>query len=166
MPASRQVAEHYLKARRIPAANVVVLDLPKEEDISRPDYNAKLVVPLREALKEHKEKVKCLVATFGVPLRVGGEGPNESERTDLKKLEPRIKELDETIKSDKAAVKRLEGQAGPLAIAKAIRHQFANDFESRAEKATANWPAASVFVPRRKSGRGRQRIDAALVGQV
>src|SRR4029078_12796738 len=91
-PASQEWANHYLKARGVPSANVVVLDLPKEEDISRKDYDEKLVAPLREALKDRKDKVKCLVCMYGVPLRVGGVTPPEAEREELKKLEPQVKE--------------------------------------------------------------------------
>lgn len=124
MPASRELADHYLKARNVPAENVVTLDLPKEEDISRKDYDEKLVEPLREVLKDRKEKVKCLLTMYGVPLRVGGDSPSETEREELKKLEPQIKELDESIKAAEAVVKKLEGQNGPLGILKAIRRDL------------------------------------------
>src|SRR6516164_1985985 len=62
MPVSRELADHYMKARGVLTENVVTLDLPKEEDISRKDYDEKLVKPLREALKDRKDKVKCLLA--------------------------------------------------------------------------------------------------------
>src|SRR4051812_11328764 len=69
VPESRQVADHYIAKRGVPKANVVELDLPKVEDISRADYDAKLAGPLRAALKEKKDAVKVLVTTYGVPLR-------------------------------------------------------------------------------------------------
>jgi uncharacterized protein (TIGR03790 family) len=134
MPASRELADHYLKARGVPAENVVALDLPKEEDISRKDYDEKLVKPLREALKDHKEKVKCLLAMYGVPLRVGGDSPSESEREELKKLEPQIKELDESIKVAEAEAKKLEGQTGPLGILKAIRRDVQKELSADRRK--------------------------------
>ena len=79
MPASREIADHYCKVRGIAPSNVIVLDLPKEEDISRADYEKKLVMPLRAALKDRKDKVRCLLSIYGVPLRVGGDGPNDAE---------------------------------------------------------------------------------------
>src|SRR4029450_785993 len=103
--ASKELADHYLKARGIPAENGVTLDLPKEDYIWRRDYAEALVKRLRGALKADKEKVKCLLAMYGVPLRVGGDSPSESEREELKKLEPQIKELDESIKSGEAQAK-------------------------------------------------------------
>jgi uncharacterized protein (TIGR03790 family) len=92
VPESRQVADHYIAKRGVPKGNVVELDLPKGEDISRADYDAKLAAPLREALKEHKEQVKVLVTTYGVPLRVGPQLPNADEKKELEKLRPELAE--------------------------------------------------------------------------
>src|SRR5205823_747641 len=71
VPESRTLAEHYCQKRNVPKENIVALDLPKSEDITRADYDQKLVAPLREALKGRKDKVKVLLTFYGVPLRVG-----------------------------------------------------------------------------------------------
>src|SRR5215218_10060910 len=71
VPESRQVADHYIAKRGVPKGNVIVLDLPKGEDISREDYDKKLAEPIRVALKDKKDEAKVLVTTYGVPLRVG-----------------------------------------------------------------------------------------------
>src|SRR6476659_6057317 len=97
VPDSRAVAEHYLKARGVPAANVVALDLPKDEDISRKDYDDKLAGPLRSALADRKDRVKCLVCMYGVPLRVGGDGPTDEEKVQLKELDPKLKEAESAV---------------------------------------------------------------------
>src|SRR5262245_34193166 len=99
VPASKELADHYLKTRSIPTENVVELDLPKEEDISRKDYDLKLVAPLREALSKRKDKVKCLLTMYGVPLRVGGVAPSATEQEELKKLEPQVKEAEVLVKA-------------------------------------------------------------------
>ena len=90
VPQSRQVAEHYIAKRGVPKGNLVVLDLPKIEDINRADYDARLAAPLREALKVHKDKVKVLLTTYGVPLRVGQVPPNAEERKEIDRLRPLI----------------------------------------------------------------------------
>jgi uncharacterized protein (TIGR03790 family) len=108
VPDSRAIAEHYLKARGVPVGNVVELDLPKEEDISRKDYDEKLVAPLRAALKDRKDQVKCLLCVYGVPLRVGGDGPSDEETAQLKELEPKIKEAEAAIKKADERVKELD----------------------------------------------------------
>jgi uncharacterized protein (TIGR03790 family) len=88
VPESRRVADHYVSKRGVPKGNVVELDLPKEEDIPRPQYDAKLAGPLRDALKEKKDAVKVLVATYGVPLRVGTQPPTADEKKQLDALRP------------------------------------------------------------------------------
>ncbi len=93
VPESQQVAEHYIAKRGVPKENVVQLDLPKVEDISRLDYDTKLAGPLRDAIKDHKEKVKVLVTTYGVPLRVGHQLPNADEKKELDTLRPKLTEL-------------------------------------------------------------------------
>jgi|SRR5579883_38478 len=92
MPESRQVADHYIAKRGVPKENVVELDLPKGEDISRGDYDTKLAGPLRDVLKDKKDQVKVLVTTYGVPLRVGQQQPNEDEKKALEKLRPELAE--------------------------------------------------------------------------
>lgn len=124
VPESRAVADHYIAKRGVPKGNVVELDLPKGEDISRADYDAKFVKPLRDALADHKDAAKVLVTTYGVPLRVGGVVSNEAERKELEKLRPELadartalaeleknKEADkEKIAAAKGAVNRLQTQ--------------------------------------------------------
>jgi len=129
VPASKELAEYYLKARAIPAENVVELDLPKDEDITRKDYDEKLVDPLREALSKRKDKVKCLLAMYGVPLRVGGASPSESQREELKKLDPQFKEADEGVKQAEAAIKKLEGKHGLFGTAKILRQERQKELE-------------------------------------
>jgi uncharacterized protein (TIGR03790 family) len=90
VPESRQVADHYIAKRGVPKENVVELDLPKGEDISRADYDTKLAAPLRAALKEKKSAVKVLVTTYGVPLRVGGQPSTEDEKKELEKVRPEL----------------------------------------------------------------------------
>ncbi len=92
VPESRQIADHYIAKRGVPKGNVVVLDLPKDENITRADYDTKLAGPLRDALKDQKDKVKVLLTTYGVPLRVGHQEPSAEEKKELEKLRPQLAE--------------------------------------------------------------------------
>jgi uncharacterized protein (TIGR03790 family) len=111
VPESRQVADHYIAKRGVPKDNVIELDLPKGEDISRSDYDAKLAGPIREALKDKKDKAKVLLTTYGVPLRVGGQSPNDEEKKELEKLRPDLeaarKKLSELEKNKEADPKEV-----------------------------------------------------------
>jgi uncharacterized protein (TIGR03790 family) len=102
---SREVADHYVAKRKVPAENVIELSLPKGEDISREDYDAKLAGPLRESLKDKKDACKVLLCVYGVPLRVGAEKPTKEQQEQIDKLKPDLdearKKVDE-LKKDKA----------------------------------------------------------------
>lgn len=113
---SQALADHYCAKRGVPQEHVLALDLPAGEDISRTDFDAKLAGPLREWLKERREKAKVLLTIYGVPLRVGGQAPSTDEqselakvRTELDPLQQKRKEADEKIKALESASKDLKG---------------------------------------------------------
>jgi uncharacterized protein (TIGR03790 family) len=106
VPASQEVADHYCLRRGVPRENVIVLDLPADEDISRQDYNHRMVMPLRAALADRRDRVKVLLTVYGVPLRVGPHEPDSPERAqlvrvlaDIDELQVRSRKLDDLIAS-------------------------------------------------------------------
>ncbi len=112
MPESISVARHYASKRKIPDENIILLSLPKGEDILRVDFETKLAEPLREALKSKKDKIKVLLTVYGVPLRVGGKVLNVDEKAnadDIKKqLDSSRKEL-VVAEKDKTEKDKLDG---------------------------------------------------------
>jgi uncharacterized protein (TIGR03790 family) len=80
VPQSQAVADHYCRQRGVPAENIVPLDLPDGEDISRREYDDRLAGPLRLALAERREQAKVLLTVWGVPLRVGPQEPTAEEQ--------------------------------------------------------------------------------------
>lgn len=111
MPDSIAVARHYCEKRQVPKENLILLDLPKTEDISRKDYDRRIVTPLREALKDRKDKAKVLLCVYGVPLRVGGTQPTEKERAQMATVAADLKKSQEAGKQYEARVKELEDEA-------------------------------------------------------
>jgi uncharacterized protein (TIGR03790 family) len=112
MAESKSVAEHYCYMRHVPRDNIVLLNLPKTEDISREDYDKRIVGPVRRALKDRKDKIKVLLCVYGVPLRVGGTQPDEEEKAklatvtaDLNKTKEETKQLEAQVKSFEAQIK-------------------------------------------------------------
>src|SRR5207248_7848130 len=101
----------YCTKRGVPKENVIALDLPKGEDISRRDYDAKLAAPLRAALKDRREQVKVLLSVYGVPLRVGRSEPNGQERAELKKVQAEAGKLRVEDKRLQREVAELEPKA-------------------------------------------------------
>jgi uncharacterized protein (TIGR03790 family) len=121
VPASKEIADYYVAKRGVPEANLIGLDLPTGEDISRADYDKRLVVPLRDTLKEQKEKVKVLLTVYGVPLRVGRPELSADEKAELEKLNPLIAFYQEKVKALDEQIKALEAKtkdaAPPPALA-------------------------------------------------
>jgi uncharacterized protein (TIGR03790 family) len=127
VPESRQVAEHYVAKRGVPKTHLIELDLPKDENISRADYDAKLAEPIRAALKDKKDVAKVLVTTYGVPLRVGGQTPTAEEKADLDKLRPeladarkKLAELEKKKDADKKELDSLRAEVNRLQIREKI----------------------------------------------
>ena len=111
VPQSRQVAAHYAFVRRVPAAQVLGLDLPAGENMTRSEYRQELQMPLLNWLEKEKlfvfqpggeapdtntppqklkeSKIRYAVLCFGVPLRIL-EDPQLVE-TDLDDLPPQLR---------------------------------------------------------------------------
>lgn len=90
---SWEVAEHYCKQRKVPTANIIELDVSIKDDVSREDYDAKIAGPVREALKDRKDKAKVLLSIYGMPLRVGASKPDAAAQAEIDKMDKEIGEI-------------------------------------------------------------------------
>ena len=99
------MADHYLAKRKVPKENLVELDLPTGEDISRADYETKLAGPLRAALKDRKDRVRCCSPCTGCRCGSGRRCRPTAETAEAEKLQPRIEEL----QKEKGACRRNRG---------------------------------------------------------
>jgi uncharacterized protein (TIGR03790 family) len=81
-PGSLALARHYATRRGIPSAQILQLDLPEQDTISRKDYEQRVIAPVREALQSKglTKTIRVLVPTYGMPLRVDAPQSNESEQ--------------------------------------------------------------------------------------
>jgi uncharacterized protein (TIGR03790 family) len=111
VPESRRVAEHYCAKRAVPKENIIVLDLPAGEDISRDDYDRRLAAPLRDALKDRREQAKVLLTVYGVPLRVAGSKPSKEEEAELAKVKAEAGKLRQEEKRLQKEVADLDAKA-------------------------------------------------------
>jgi len=85
---SKELAAYYAEKRKLSQTQIVALDLPLEENISREDYVNKLVQPLRSELTARKLLAHpVLVTTYGVPLRIQAPAQNESIKAKVRELE-------------------------------------------------------------------------------
>lgn len=69
---SRAVASYYANKRKVPASNLVGVDVPATEEISRQDYDGKLVPPVKAhvELLKGKGNTPAILLVYGIPLRV------------------------------------------------------------------------------------------------
>lgn len=72
--ASARIADYYASRRGVPADQVLRLNLPVDEEISRPVYQAQIEQPIGGWLTTHaaQDRILYLVLTKDVPLRIAG----------------------------------------------------------------------------------------------
>lgn len=98
---SVQIAQYYCEKRAVPADNILSLPLGRVlcYGISRDDYDKYLAKPIRMKLSTpaFAGKIKCLLTTYGVPLKVGKRGPLKDKQVELSQLEKRGQQIKETL---------------------------------------------------------------------
>lgn len=98
LPDSEKLATFYKNARKIPGDQVLGLSLPVQQDITRDEYESRMLKPLREhftnrgwwqrsndahgTLVPTKNRIHCIVLMRGVPLRIK-PGPINPEHAKL-----------------------------------------------------------------------------------
>ncbi|MCK9376827.1 MAG: TIGR03790 family protein [Syntrophobacterales bacterium] len=82
LPDSQAVAAYYAQHRKVPAENLVGVEVPASEDMSRQDYDGKLVPPVKARLAKLKAagKTPAVLLVYGIPLRVGGVALTKAEQ--------------------------------------------------------------------------------------
>jgi len=88
---SMQIAQYYCAKRQVPTENILALSLGTSlsDTISRDDYEKQLAEPIRQKLLrlEFAGKIKCLLTTYGIPIKVGDRGLLQGQDDKLKQLE-------------------------------------------------------------------------------
>ncbi|NQT04020.1 MAG: hypothetical protein HQ580_18485, partial [Planctomycetes bacterium] len=86
---SQRIAEYYCEKRNIPKKNIIYLALgynPRER-ISRDEYESSLALPIKRQLQRRfPGEIRCLVTTYGIPVKVGSQGPLPGMGGKLKEL--------------------------------------------------------------------------------
>jgi len=90
-PDSIDIAKYYAQKRNVPPENILTLDLPQPlvNDISRQDYEKLIAQPVKQTLTQEKfkNKIKCILTTYGIPYRVGPREMLADQKETLEKLE-------------------------------------------------------------------------------
>jgi uncharacterized protein (TIGR03790 family) len=164
---SKDVANHYAEKRAVPAAQVLGLDLPDTETISRDDFKDRLQKPLRKALESKKffvysprtfpstngqprqvremvseSKIRYLVLCYGVPLHI-------AEDTGLR--EDGVEKLQAELRRNEAAVDS-ELACLPFADSKMLLTGPINNMLYRATNANLFNPTNGLLMVTRLDG--------------
>src|SRR5207253_2829068 len=110
LPASKSVAEYYCQRRGVPPANLIPLDVADADEITRADYETRILVPVRAALKDRRPVPRVLLTVYGVPLRVGQKEPTEQDKAELATVKPQMDEAVAEVKKLVNAVKLLQAE--------------------------------------------------------
>ncbi len=116
---SRSVGRHYAKKRGIPESRILELDTTTKEIISRDEYEQSIMQPIREVLqaKELTSKVRVLVTTYGIPLRVKAPSPSSQEKIwleDAKAWRKSSAEFLQELKHDIEHIATQDSQSTPV----------------------------------------------------
>ncbi len=132
IPGSWQVGRYYLKARHIPATHLIVLNLTNHnvDDVSAQYYMLRIANAIKGILVERhlKKQIKCLVTTYGIPLRVGPPMPTVRQMRELQKVQRDLAHCATELRHGLAAMQVLapDGAASataPAATAPAPRNE-------------------------------------------
>jgi uncharacterized protein (TIGR03790 family) len=71
---SRSITEYYARQRHIPKDQILFLDMPVQEEISRKEYDTRIAGPLGTFLRKRNwiDRILAIVTTSDVPLKVEG----------------------------------------------------------------------------------------------
>ncbi len=90
LPESLAIAQYYCAKRAVPSENIFALPLGTSlnDTINRSGYEKQLAGPIRKKLlsDEFLGKIRCLLTTYGVPIKVGKTGPLKGQEEKLKQL--------------------------------------------------------------------------------
>jgi len=101
---SEKIAEYYCEKRNIPKKNIIYLALGynPSETIGRDDYERSLALPIRRELQRKiPGEIRCLVTTYGIPIKVGPRGL-------LPGMGGKLNELKLQISEEKQKLEQLE----------------------------------------------------------
>ena len=108
--ASKRIAEYYCEKRNIPKKNIIYLALGHNphERIIRDEYERSLALPIRRQLQRRfPGEIRCLVTTYGIPVKAGTQGLLPGKGGKLKELKSllgqekqRLEELKQDLATD------------------------------------------------------------------
>ena len=164
MPQSVELARLYAAQRNIPDGHIIELNLPATEEMGMERFDAAVVMPIRQYLKLNgmRERTRCLVTFYGVPLRLMPRKNSADETVELRQIQ---QELVKALASLDDCVIGLERAV--VAHDRAFKPQTGGDLESieqRADQAMSRIELLSTSLePEARKALGAQAWAAARI---
>jgi uncharacterized protein (TIGR03790 family) len=113
VPDGVALAQFYAQQRHIPDNRILVLDLPKADQMSCRQYEDQVVPQVRDFIHSAglEGKLKCLVSFYGVPLRIDPRVNTAEEDAELIEIRREILALVDPIR---VSIEATEGMAKQL----------------------------------------------------
>jgi len=94
-PDSISLARFYMDQRRIPAGNLITIDIDPAENCRRSDYDNLIAAPVLSFLSKHspKSNIRCLVTMYGVPLKITSPSLSDQGSETIAQLTKKIEEI-------------------------------------------------------------------------
>lgn len=112
------LARYYCRQRGVPEEQIIEVDVTPEESLDRDKWRWAVRPEIQKWLKENDpdQKIRCLVTTWGVPLKITAGERSESDTTYLDYLTAELTARTEQLRNIASALDRLGGGA-PLSDA-------------------------------------------------
>jgi uncharacterized protein (TIGR03790 family) len=96
---SQAVAVYYAEKRRVPSDNLVGVEVSTSEDMSRQEYDEKLVPPVRTLVDKLKTqgRTPAILLVYGIPLRVGASPPTKDDQVLKELANKKLKEYQKLV---------------------------------------------------------------------
>jgi uncharacterized protein (TIGR03790 family) len=122
VPDGIKLAQFYAQQRHIPENRIVVLDLPKSDQMACRDYEDQVVPQVRDFVHtSHLDyKLKCLVSFYGVPLRIDPRVNTAEEENELSAIRQQLNALPAriapSVEATEAIAKKLNEDFKPVPL--------------------------------------------------
>jgi uncharacterized protein (TIGR03790 family) len=93
------VAKYYMKERKIPPKNLILVTTTTKEICRRVDYRSQVAKPVRKYLKRNDSghHIRCLVIMYGLPLKIAQSEISFEEELEIHGLEKRKNTLNDRL---------------------------------------------------------------------
>jgi uncharacterized protein (TIGR03790 family) len=156
-PGSRELAEFYALQRHIPDGRIIAISIDQQgapfprEEIPFADYEPTIAGPVRDFLTKNglKDRVKCLVSFWGVPLRIAARVSTPEEQKELSTIQTRRADVLKQLEAGVAGLESLAAKVRPnfAPTTQPLDIDAAQKFSHRAELASVSTLAGLTEMP-------------------